>query len=122
MKNTLSYGSKWGMGLLSASLVLTILAVGAPVRAEDAPSLRVNVSESVILTADNVDKGRQSVSAKIQNPPGGLSRLSADLHNAPQKERQPVFPRSGITHRLEVFVILLSMLLEVVRQIKDRLE
>ena len=108
MKNTLSYGSKWGIGLLTAALVLTILAVGAPASAEDAPSIRVNVSESVILTADNVDKvavADPAIANVVVLSDKELSiigiKVGVTTLTIVHKENQPAMPTKQ--YRIEVF-------------------
>lgn len=56
-----------------------------------------------------------------KNAPCGVGCLSANLSNAGQEKIEPSLPVAPLAHRLEVFIVVLAMTLEVVRKVEHRL-
>ena len=59
--------------------------------------------------------------AEIEYSTRGFGGLAAHLHDAAQEENEPLLPRPGIAYGLQSVVILLPMLFEEMRQVKNRL-
>src|SRR5438128_2436589 len=61
------------------------------------------------------------VFAQLENSARGVRRLRAHFDDAAQEEREPPLEVASVPHRLEKVIVLLTVPLEIVRQVEHRL-